>query len=384
MLIREDSDSVAAGNPAALEIGSLETVDPSPPPSGPDLQPTIRVALPSFREPGNQPDSAVHTASVSAPAPPGQAAAGLSTGALKQSELKRDVPDRVQENALAPEAVPPVSPSVREAIPIGGVELAGSASLQPPDLAAPVQAQRAMRVTPPPPQPRYNALVLKTLESMPQQGKYAASRPALAGLREATKLERGRLKVAPKRAVPSFCSGATYLVFLETLLQACDKERIKITEPVATALLVAGQSDGQGVWGRWNANGPGTARLFFETGLGINFETWEHAQPGDFMKVFWNEHIGRQEHGHSVVFLGLVQMENGETGAHFWSSNNPEGYGRKVVPLSRVKRVLFSRLTNPAAITRLNTLPTKDPYLADMLKRDSTGPEMLRMVGAEQ
>jgi hypothetical protein len=36
--------------------------------------------------------------------------------------------------------------------------------------------------------------------------------------------------------------------------------------------MIRGQRDGEGIWGRWNANGPGTARLFHEMNLGENFE----------------------------------------------------------------------------------------------------------------
>ena len=32
------------------------------------------------------------------------------------------------------------------------------------------------------------------------------------------------------------------------------------------ALMIRNQRDGEGIWGRWNANGPGTARLFHELG----------------------------------------------------------------------------------------------------------------------
>jgi hypothetical protein len=33
-------------------------------------------------------------------------------------------------------------------------------------------------------------------------------------------------------------------------------------------IISSSQRDGAGIWGRWNANGPGTARLFYELGLG--------------------------------------------------------------------------------------------------------------------
>ena len=55
-------------------------------------------------------------------------------------------------------------------------------------------------------------------------------------------------------------------------------------------------------------NGPA---VFYEMRLGRNFSDFSQAQPGDFMKIFWSNAVGRKEHGHSVIFLG---MENGQRG----------------------------------------------------------------------
>jgi hypothetical protein len=70
-------------------------------------------------------------------------------------------------------------------------------------------------------------------------------------------------------------------------------------------LMVEGQADGQGVWGRWNANGPGTARLFSKQESALTSRTLNR-RSADFMKIFWNESIGAAEKGHSVVFLELA------------------------------------------------------------------------------
>ena len=70
-------------------------------------------------------------------------------------------------------------------------------------------------------------------------------------------------------------------------------------------LIIRDQRDGEGIWGRWNANGPGTARLFHELGLGSNFDNFDQAKPGDFMKIFWSRQVGKSEHGHSTIFLGM-------------------------------------------------------------------------------
>jgi len=146
-------------------------------------------------------------------------------------------------------------------------------------------------------------------------------------------------------------------------------------------LLVHGQGDGVGVWGRWNANGPGTARLFEELQLGHNLTALEEARAGDFMKIFWSDQIGSKESGHSVIYLGRGSpAENGEDTIVIWSSNIPDGYGRKEIPVSKVKRAVFSRLEDPRKIEGVLQLPDRDSYLAALEKRPGTLDEMLRKI----
>ena len=94
--------------------------------------------------------------------------------------------------------------------------------------------------------------------------------------------------------------------------------------------------------GRWNANGPGTARLFYELRLGTNSTDFSSAKPGDFMKIFWTPEVGNTEHGHSVVYLG-TETKNAEPYVRFWSSNVPAGYGEKSVPAEQNRAGIFSR-----------------------------------------
>ena len=90
------------------------------------------------------------------------------------------------------------------------------------------------------------------------------------------------------------------------------------------------------------------------------------------MKVFWNDHVGRREHGHSVVFLD-EEVVNGVPSVRFWSSNLGVGYSEKVVPKAKISAAIFSRLTNPRAVARAGTLaPKVDPYLASLLTADSS------------
>lgn len=229
--------------------------------------------------------------------------------------------------------------------------------------------------------PPLNRLILKTIEQMPRGGGYAANGDATRRLQTATVYDGQGLFIAPEKASPAYCSGATYLLFLSLVKQLVDESRLALSKDAAFALLIRGQHDGEGIWGRWNANGPGTARLFYELQLGRNFTRYEEAEPGDFMKIFWNDNIGSKEFGHSVVFLRTFNSPEGEPMVEFWSANKPDGFGRKSVPRSKIHRAVFSRLENPQRLAEATKLDGTDEYLADMLKRASTPEEMLKMVG---
>ena len=220
-----------------------------------------------------------------------------------------------------------------------------------------------------------NALVLAQVQAMPCGGTYAASRLAMERFTSAVVMRNGALSVEASTAVPNFCSEATYLVFLKTIAaqKTLDPETLE-------ALLVRGQPDGQGVWGRWNANGPGTARLFHELGLGRNFDDFAQARPGDFMKIFWSPEVGSRERGHSVIFLGREQRNGVET-VIFWSSNTPAGYGEKAVPRSKIAYAIFSRLEHPEALKRLPSLPATDAYLGHLNALRSSAAEAREKVG---
>ncbi|MCB1208614.1 MAG: hypothetical protein KDK97_04765 [Verrucomicrobiales bacterium] len=228
--------------------------------------------------------------------------------------------------------------------------------------------------------PPYNDLVLNAIQTMPGGGGYTTTPAADAGLERAVSLGWFGLRIAPHRAQPSYCSGATYQVFISALQAACERSQIRMPRAVQRSLVMERQPDGVGVWGRWNANGPGTARLFHETGLGVNFEDWSLARPGDFLKIFWNEHIGKRERGHSVVFLAREKDRTGAWQVRIWSSNQPDGYGAKTVPQSDIKRAIFSRLTHPSACTNLPGLGV-ETYLADMLRRDGSIAELRALTG---
>jgi hypothetical protein len=226
----------------------------------------------------------------------------------------------------------------------------------------------------------FNDAILQAIQRMPEGGGYATTATAKENLAAAVRTENDRVSVRPEAAHPSFCSSATYLVFASVLAELAERGSIHLGPDAAKALRVNGQPDGEGVWGRWNANGPGTARLFAESGLGPNFTDWDRARPGDFMKIFWTQEIGCHERGHSVVYLG-TEMINGAQQVRFWSSNQPGGYGEKSVPRTKVAWAIFSRLERPARVSRLATLPKTDAFLASMLKRSATRGEVGTMCG---
>jgi hypothetical protein len=215
------------------------------------------------------------------------------------------------------------------------------------------------------PRSPFNALILEQIKEMPTGGKYSASRIATTRLQSAVQLEAGKLFIQPIAAMPSYCSGATYLVFLKTIAALRDRGALSLDDGTLNQLMIRGQRDGAGIWGRWNANGPGTARLFHELGLGRNFDDFEEAQPGDFMKIFWSPEVGRAEHGHSVIFLRMEKKE-GIDYVRYWSSNIPLGYGERSVPRTRIVHAIFSRLDAPSNLSRIGEVPKLDPYLASL------------------
>jgi hypothetical protein len=226
----------------------------------------------------------------------------------------------------------------------------------------------------------FNPLILESVAAMPTGGGYSTSAAANHALTRSVSGTGGLLRVTPATATPSYCSGATYLVFLKVLSMLESRGQLILPPQLIPLLKPSGQPDGHGVWGRWNANGPGTARLFYELGLGKNFTGLNQALPGDFLKIFWNNEIGAGEHGHSVIYLGRESIQ-GVDCVSFWSSNTPGGLGKKSVPLRRIHRMLFSRLEHPEAILRASHLTPADRYLASLEHRSSSLSEMERLCG---
>src|SRR4030095_8664018 len=214
-----------------------------------------------------------------------------------------------------------------------------------------------------------NGLVLEQINKMPKGGRYSVSRVAKIRLQSSAHFESGKFFIVP--AGPSFCSGATYLVFIRTIEALRERGQLRLDYGTLERLIIRDQRDGEGIWGRWNANGPGTARLFHELRLGRNFDNIDQAKPGDFMKIFWSRQVGRNEHGHSTIFLGTENRPDGQY-VRYWSSNIPSGYREKSVPRSKVAYAFFSRLQTPANLARINNAPLVDTYLASLLRSRSS------------
>jgi hypothetical protein len=225
-----------------------------------------------------------------------------------------------------------------------------------------------------------NGLILEQMGKMPSGGKYSVSHFAKIKLQSAAHFESGKFFVIPTKPYVSFCSGATYLVFIKTIEALRDRGQLQLDFSTLNQLIIRDQHDGEGVWGRWNANGPGTARLFHELGLGRNFTDFGQAHPGDFMKIFWSNNVGRRESGHSVIFLGTTQHPDGEY-VRYWSSNIGMGYGEKEVPRKKIAYAIFSRLETPANLTRIHDVPTVDAYLASLLRKKSNFAEARQKCG---
>src|SRR5438034_2523168 len=216
-----------------------------------------------------------------------------------------------------------------------------------------------------------NSLILEQITEMPQGGRYSVSHFAKIRLQSSAHFESGKFFILPSQASPSFCSGATYLVFIRTIEALRARGEFHLDYATLERLIIRDQRDGEGIWGRWNANGPGTARLFHELQLGQNFDDFNHAKPGDFMKIFWSQQVGRNEHGHSTVFLGMENRMDGQY-VRYWSSNIPSGYGEKSVPRSKIAYAIFSRLESPADLARINSAPFVDRYLASLVRTRSS------------
>src|SRR5260370_36255452 len=134
-----------------------------------------------------------------------------------------------------------------------------------------------------------NSLVLEQMRKMPSGGKYSVSHVAKIKLQSAAHFESGKFFVIPTKPYVSFCSGATYLVFIKTVEALRDQGQLQLDFATLNQLIIRDQRDGEGIWGRWNANGPGPARLFHDLGLGRTLTDFPHTHPTVSMTISSNQ-----------------------------------------------------------------------------------------------
>ncbi|MEO8614040.1 MAG: hypothetical protein ABI600_02780 [Luteolibacter sp.] len=215
--------------------------------------------------------------------------------------------------------------------------------------------------------PVLNSYMLAAIKTMPNGGGYDASQAAVDRLAASVKVEDGVIRQNLNIAKASFCSGATYMVFLRVIEMLRKNGSLNLSPEALRRFAEVGVKDGEMAFGRWNANGPGTAKLFAELKCGRNFTNYDEARAGDFMKIWWTEAIGGRERGHLVVYL-----DSNKSQVRFWSANQPDGYGIKTVDRNSIRRVLFSRLVRVERLENITLLPAKNDFLADMLAKPFT------------
>ena len=233
----------------------------------------------------------------------------------------------------------------------------------------------------------FNEVLLKAMKELHQGGGYSVKKPASDLLKASIRVEKDKLVVDMTAKGPTYCSGATYLAFLK----AVDNVNLKLATGVASRLRAVDENerwlgDGYGLWGRWNANGPGTAMVVKELDLGVNFldDDFSEAKAGDFLKIFWTTAVGRKERGHSVVFTRVIPER--ATGRRvkqvcYWSSQGTVGIGEDCKERDELKNMIFSRITKPWNINKVKSLPAKNDYLASLLKTESSFEEAVKMTG---
>ncbi|MDF1657212.1 MAG: hypothetical protein P1U58_06340 [Verrucomicrobiales bacterium] len=250
---------------------------------------------------------------------------------------------------------------------------------------------------------------MRKITAMPQGGVYASYRRELPESQRFDDLYEtvdelgrslqvglnGKLKVEPRKASGySFCSSATYLLFCAVLEDLQKNGQLKFPKQLNRELadvggsraVIHGEFDGVGLFGHWNANGPGTARLFERLDLGSNFESFSEAKAGDFLKIFWNEKIGKGERGHLVVYLGA---NSDGSAIQVWSSNQnnedgSHGYGMMWIDRDRIHRAVFSRLERPGNLVGWLDFSEEEKtcdYLVGILKNPSSPEEMRKVIG---
>lgn len=147
----------------------------------------------------------------------------------------------------------------------------------------------------------------------------------------------------------SYCSGSTYAAFIEQLNLIFSKnEGKKLSDERYEAIRMQEENGGRRedtikFWGKWNDDGFGSHYALVQYAkMGEEIKP-PQARPGDFINISW-----AKGGGHSVVFLGWYQDENGQKNIVYWASQTrTNGFGDEVIPLERIKEIKAVRLVHP-------------------------------------
>lgn len=232
----------------------------------------------------------------------------------------------------------------------------------------------------------YNHYVLEAIKEMPKAGGYELTSTPVKKMRDAFAWQADgsdELSLNAMKAIPSYCTTATYLVFYKVLQKYWAVTGNRPSRLTLERLKPNLERDGQRVWGRWNSNGPGTAKFLYEAKLAVNFDDINQAKPGDFLKIFWSQDVGKKEKGHTVIYLGRENV-NGVEMINFWGSNtSTQGYGLKSVTRQSAVRTLFTRILAPENFENIATLPEDDKFLASMLSKISNWNQLKSVTGID-
>jgi hypothetical protein len=208
----------------------------------------------------------------------------------------------------------------------------------------------------------YNGYVLQAIDKVqgtaPKGGGYFANNkavPAESPIGYALKLF-GQALFAPFERTTSFCTGASYAVFIEALnlinaadpipaLDAARADAMRMQEADGSR-----RPDGSKFWGHWNGNSPGISTAMTRySDVGEVVPDWNRARPGDFIDIDW-----KGTHAHTAIFLGWY-VSKGRKSMLIWSSQeSSNGLGDYLIPISRIAKVEIVRLVDPDALTKFD------------------------------
>src|SRR5205814_7189575 len=83
-----------------------------------------------------------------------------------------------------------------------------------------------------------NSLILEQIAKMPSGGKYSVSHFAKIKLESTAHFESGKFFVAPTKPYVSFCSGATYLVFIKAIEELRDRGQLQLDYATLNQLII--------------------------------------------------------------------------------------------------------------------------------------------------